>query len=63
MPGAGRSDSTALRVLGAVVALIAVVGYVFFDWSFSAPDDATPVAIGVVIAVLAVGVTAYDRLS
>jgi hypothetical protein len=34
MPGGGRSDSPAVRIIGGIVALIAVVGYLVFGWSW-----------------------------
>jgi hypothetical protein len=38
MPGAGRSESAAVRFGGATVALVAIVGYLFFGWSFSGAE-------------------------
>jgi hypothetical protein len=50
MPGSGRSDSPAVRIIGGIVALIAVVGYLVFGWSWGS-GDAIPTAIGSVVAV------------
>lgn len=46
MPAAGRSEPTVLRVTGAIVALIAVVGYLGFGWSFDRSGSSTATAIG-----------------
>jgi hypothetical protein len=61
MPGAGNSQSIVLTIFGALVALIAVVGYLAFDWSFNGSSDIVPTAIGVVVAVVALGWTLYSR--
>jgi cobalamin biosynthesis protein CobD/CbiB len=61
MPGAGHSDSEALRLVGGIVALVAVVGYLAFGWSFSGASDIAPTAIGIVVAAVAVGWTLYSR--
>jgi drug/metabolite transporter (DMT)-like permease len=60
MPGRS-SDSNALQYVGAVVALVAVVGYAFFGWQFGETNSITPLAIGVVCAVAAVSWTLYSR--
>jgi hypothetical protein len=62
MPGTGRSDSAAVRAIGAIVALVAVVGYLVLGWSFDGSANVTPTAIGIGIAVLAVGWTLYSRV-
>jgi len=62
MPGAGRSDSPAVRAIGAIVALIAVVGYFIFDWSFNGSANTIPTAIGIIVAVSAIGWTLYSRV-
>jgi len=62
MPGAGRSDSRALQLVGLVVAAVAVVGTVVLDWDFGGLDDGVlPVALGVAAAVVAVGAVRYRR--
>jgi uncharacterized protein (TIGR04206 family) len=61
MPGAGHSESNVLRIVGALLALVAVAGYLAFGWSFSESSDIAPTAIGVVVAVVAVGWTLYSR--
>lgn len=60
MPGR-PSRSKPLQYLGAVVALLAIVGYTVFGWRFGETDSIAPFAIGVVIAVFAVGWTLYQR--
>jgi cobalamin biosynthesis protein CobD/CbiB len=62
MPGAGRSNSSAVRGIGALVALIAVVGYLFFGWSFNGSTNTIPTAIGIIVAVTAIGWTLYRRI-
>jgi cobalamin biosynthesis protein CobD/CbiB len=62
MAGAGRSNSPAVRAIGATVALIAVVGYLIFGWSFNGSANTIPTAIGLIVAVSAVGWTLYSRL-
>ena len=62
MPGAGRSDSPAVRAIGAIVALIAVVGYLIFGWSFNGSANTIPTAIGIIVAVSAIGWTLYSRV-
>jgi CHASE2 domain-containing sensor protein len=58
MPGGGRSDSPAVRIIGAIMALIAVVGYLIFGWSWGA-GDAIPTTIGTVVAVSIIGWSFY----
>jgi hypothetical protein len=62
MPGAGRSDSSAVRTIGAIVALIAVAGYLIFGWSFDGSANTIPTAIGIIVAVSAIGWTFYSRV-
>ena len=54
MPGGGRSDSSVVRSIGAIVAVIAVVGYLGFGWSWGA-GDAVSTAIGTIVAVSIIG--------
>ncbi len=63
MPGAGRSDSAAVRAVGATVALVAIVGYLFFGWSFNGSETTVPTVIGLLVAVSAIGWTLYSRVS
>jgi hypothetical protein len=56
------SQSTPLQVLGVLAALVGLVGYVVFDWRFTASPGSVPFALGVVTAGLAVGWTLYRRL-
>jgi hypothetical protein len=62
MPGAGRSESPALRALGAIVGLLAIVGYLIFGWSFNGSGGTIPPAIGTIVAALAIGWTLYSRV-
>ncbi len=62
MPGAGRSNSLAVRGIGALVALTAVVGYLVFGWSFNGPTNTIPAAIGIIVAVSAIGWMIYSRV-
>jgi hypothetical protein len=59
MPGSA-SSSRPLQYVGALVALIAVLGSVFGGWQFG-DDRLLPTAIGVACVLLAVGVIAYRR--
>ncbi|MFC7060151.1 hypothetical protein [Halovenus salina] len=61
MPGAGRSQSAAVRTIGATVAVIAGVGYLFFGRSFSGAITTFPTVIGIIVAVAAVGWALYSR--
>ncbi|OYR51325.1 MULTISPECIES: hypothetical protein [unclassified Halorubrum] len=62
MPGSGRSDSPAIRAIGTIVALIAVIGYLIFDWSFNGSANTIPAVIGIIVAVSAIGWTLYSRV-
>lgn len=61
MPGRS-SQSTPLQYVGVAVALLAVVGYTVFGWRFGEPNGIAPFAIGVAVAIFAVGWTAYQKL-
>ena len=63
MPGAGRSESAVIRTLGAVVALLAVVGYLVFGWSFGGDSDIVPMVLGAAIAIVAIGWGLYTRVA
>lgn len=62
MPGAGRSESPAVSAIGALIGLIAVVGYLIYDWSFSGFESSIPTALGTIVAVVAIGWTVYSRV-
>ncbi|MFC5368149.1 hypothetical protein [Salinirubrum litoreum] len=62
MPGAGRSDSPTLQLVGAVVFVVALVGAALYGWSFGGSSGDLPTMIGVGVAAVAVGVTIYKRL-
>lgn len=62
MPGAGRSESSAVRTIGIIVALIAVAGYLIFGWSFNGSANTLPTTIGIAVAVLAIGWRLYSRV-
>jgi hypothetical protein len=61
MPGK-RSSSNAMQYLGALIAGIAVLGYVVFDWNFGDANGVVPFAMGASVAILAIGLTLYQRL-
>lgn len=63
MPGAGRSTSPMVRAFGALVALTAIIGYVLFGWSFNGSIDPISIGIGISVAVTAVGLAVYERVS
>lgn len=54
MPGR-LSQSSPLQYLGALVALIALIGYVAFDWRFGETDGVVPLALDIVCVIIAVG--------
>ena len=58
MPGAGRSDSPVIRIVGGIAALLAVVGYLVFGWSWGT-GDAIPTTIGAIVAVSIIGWSVY----
>lgn len=60
MPGR-PSQSKPLQYIGALVALIAIIGYVVFGWRFGETDGILPLALGIGCAVLAIGWTLYQR--
>ena len=62
MPGAGHSKSAVFRAIGALVALVAVVGFLVFGWSFNDAGSTVPTAIGIVVAAVAIGGTLYRRV-
>jgi MFS superfamily sulfate permease-like transporter len=45
-------------MIGATVALIAIVGYLFFGWSWGS-GDAIPAAIGTIVAFSIIGWSFY----
>jgi hypothetical protein len=53
MPGS-RSESSLGTLVGIAVALVAVVGYVVFGWSFGESSGSVPFAIGALVAAVAV---------
>jgi hypothetical protein len=57
------SQSTALRYVGAAVALVAVVGSVALGWEFGGTDDGVPLVLGAGFALVAVGWTVYRRVT
>lgn len=59
MPGGGgRSGSRSVGFLGAIVALIAVVGYLGFGWSWGS-SNAIPTAVGIVVGASVIGWSFY----
>lgn len=60
MPG-NPSSSGPGQVVGMLVAAVAVVGYVLYDWQFGGEVQLVPAAIAVGCVVLAVALTVYRR--
>jgi hypothetical protein len=60
MPGR-PSRPKPIKYIGAIVALTALVGYVFFDWRFGEANGTLPFAIGFICVILAVGWMLYQR--
>lgn len=58
VPGGGRSDSSVVRVIGAIVAVIAVLGYLVSGWSWGS-GDAIPTGVGAVVAAAVIGWSLY----
>jgi hypothetical protein len=58
MPGGGRSNSLALRIVGATVALIVVFGYLSSGWSWGSGSDVLT-TIGGIVAVSIIGWSFY----
>ncbi|PSP78491.1 hypothetical protein BRC81_08085 [Halobacteriales archaeon QS_1_68_20] len=58
----GDSQPKWMQYLGAVVALVGVVGYVFFGWRFDSSVESLPSMVGAVVAVLVVAWLLYSRL-
>jgi hypothetical protein len=61
MPGRA-SSSKPLQYIGALVAAVAVVGYVVFGWRFGETDSVIPFALSAVCVVIAVGWELYRRI-
>ena len=62
MPGRAN-ESPSLQLVAAAIALVAVVGYVALGWRFGGDSSATTTAIALVAVAIAIGATAYRRLS
>ena len=60
MPGRS-TQSRRLTLLAGVVAVVAVVGTVALGWEWGETGDVVPLAIGVGVALVAVGATLYER--
>lgn len=61
MPGRS-SDSTVVQYIGAFVALVAIIGYLAFDWQFGSADGIVPYVVGLGCVIVAIGWTIYQRL-
>ena len=62
MPGRASSSQT-LQYVGAIAAVIGVLGYVVFGWRFGETDAAIPFILGGFAAAIAIGWNLYRRLS
>lgn len=62
MPGRAN-ESPSLQLVAAAIALVAVVGYVAFGWRFGGDSSTMSTALAVVAVAIAIGATAYRRLS
>lgn len=61
MPGRASSSRT-LQYVGAITAVIGVIGYVNFGWRFGETDNAIPFVLGVICVGIAVGWELYQRI-
>lgn len=62
MPGPDASDSNLGALVGALAAVVGLVGYVAFGWRFGDASGAVPQGVGVAVALFAVLVVLYGRL-
>ena len=62
MPGRAN-ESPPLQLVAAAIALVADVGYVVFGWRFGGESNTLSTALAVVAVAIAIGATAYRRLS
>lgn len=62
MPGAGHSESLAVRFIGAMIGLIAAAGSLVLAWLFSNSKTTILTAIGIIVAVSAVGWILYSHM-
>jgi hypothetical protein len=62
MPGRA-SESTSLRLIGAVAAVVGLVGYVVLGWRFDGTSGAVPTGLAVLAVAIALGATVYRRVS
>lgn len=60
---ARSTQSRPLTILAILVAIVAVVGTVALGWEWGNTDDPVPMAIGVGVALVAVGWTLYSTLT
>lgn len=62
MPGAGKSNSRTLQVVGALVAAVALAGAALGGWSFDGlADGPLPFVVAVVAVTLGLGASWYAR--
>ena len=61
MPGRA-SSSKSLQFIGALAAVVGVIGYVVFGWRFGETDGTIPFVLGAVCVVIAVGWELYQRV-
>lgn len=50
-----------MQFVGLLVAAVAVVGYVLYDWQFGGEVQPVPAAIAIACVVLAIAVSLYRR--
>ena len=61
MPGGGHSEWSVERGIGVVAVVIALIGYFGFGWRFGADNGPVATGVGILVAVVAVGVVLYRR--
>jgi len=60
MPGRS-SQSRTLQYVGAITAVVAVIGYVVFGWRFGDTDATIPFLFGALCVIIAIGWELYRR--
>lgn len=57
------SSSQTLQYVGAIAAVIGVIGYVVFGWRFGETDATIPFFLGALGAAITIGWNLYHRIS